>query len=183
MTSELLVAMVALTGAVIVITSLMSGWVERSNFPQTAVFLILGAVLGPAALDVMDVRIDTPVLRVVATLALALVLFTDAVTLEFKEIRKRIRTVSLVLGPGTLVAAGATAVLANWILGLDWASAFVIGAAIASTDPIMLRGLLRRKDIPADARTALRLESGLNDIVLLPLLIIAMTRRLFRPYF
>ena len=174
MTTEALVAMVALTGVVIVITSLMSGWVERSNFPQTAVFLILGAVLGPAALNVMDVGIDTPVLRVVATPALALVLFTDAVTMEFKEIRKRIRPISLVLGPGTLVAAAATAALGRWILGLDWASAFVIGAAIASTDPIMLRGLLRRKDIPADARTALRLESGLNDIVLLPLLIIAM---------
>ena len=33
---------------------------------------------------------------------------------------------------------------------------------------MLLRGLLRRPDLPADARLALRLESGLNDVVLLP---------------
>src|SRR5688572_1059393 len=174
MTTEAFIAVLGLVGAVIVLTSLMSGWVERANLPQVAVFLLLGAVLGPAALGLMDVGLDSPVLRVVATLGLALVLFTDAVTLNFTEVRRRLRLAILILGPGTLAAAGVVAVLGRWLLGLDWASSFVLAAPIASTDPVMLRGLLRRRDIPDDARTALRLESGLNDIVLLPVLLIAM---------
>jgi len=174
MTTEMFVAVLGLVGAVIMFTSLMSGWVERANLPQVAIFLLLGAVLGPAALGLMDVGLESPVLRVVATLGLALVLFTDAVTLNFDEVKRRLRLALVILGPGTLIAAAVIAVLGRWLLGVDWASSFVLAAPIASTDPVMLRGLLRRRDIPDDARTALRLESGLNDIVLLPVLLIAM---------
>ena len=45
---------------------------------------------------------------------------------------------------------------------------------LASTDPVMLRGLLRRPGLPETVRLALRLESGLNDIVLLPIILVAM---------
>jgi hypothetical protein len=50
----------------------------------------------------------------------------------------------------------------------------MIGAALASTDQVMLRGLLRRPGLPEAVRLALRLESGLNDIVLLPIILVAM---------
>ena len=172
--TETFLAVLALTGVVILITSLMSGLVERANVPQIAVFLLLGASLGPAGLGLLNIELDSPFLRVVATLALALVLFTDAVTLNLTETRKNFRLASLILGPGTLLAAAAIAALAKFVMGWDWASAFVLAAAIASTDPVMLRGLLRRRDLPRNARLALRLESGLNDIVLLPLLLVAM---------
>jgi NhaP-type Na+/H+ or K+/H+ antiporter len=166
--------MLALSGAVIVLTSLMSGLVERANLPQVAVFLLLGLGIGPSGLGLMDIGLDSPVLRVVATLGLALVLFTDAVTLNLTETRKHLRLASLILGPGTLLAAFGTALLAHYLLNIDWASSFVIAAALASTDPVMLRGLLRRRDLPRNARLSLRLESGLNDVVLLPMLLIAM---------
>jgi NhaP-type Na+/H+ or K+/H+ antiporter len=174
MTTEMFVGILGLVGAVIMITSLMSGWVERANLPQVAIFLLLGAVLGPAVLGLMDFGLESPVLRVVATLSLALVLFTDAVTISFSEVRKRARLATVILGPGTLIAACVVAVLGKLILGLDWASSFVLAAPIASTDPVLLRGLLRRRDLPEDARTALRLESSLNDVVLLPVLLVAM---------
>src|SRR6185295_14082182 len=53
------------------------------------------------------------------------------------------------------------------------ASAAILGAALASTDPVLLRSLLRRRDIPVEARHALQLESGLNDVVLLPIVVLA----------
>ena len=49
-----------------------------------------------------------------------------------------------------------------------------MGAALASTDPIMLRGLIRRPGLAEPVRLALRLESGLNDAVLLPIIFVAM---------
>ncbi len=51
--------------------------------------------------------------------------------------------------------------------------AAILGAALASTDPVLLRGLLRRPDISPETRQALRLESGLNDVVLLPIVVVA----------
>jgi NhaP-type Na+/H+ or K+/H+ antiporter len=164
----------ALVGIVIVISALLSGLIERSGAPQVAVLLGLGAVLGPYGLGFIDTRLDSPVLRAVAILSLALVLFTDALSLSIAEIRRQLRLTLLIVGPGTLLSAVLITVAARGILGLSWPAAAILGAALASTDPVLLRGLLRRPDLPGETRLALRLESGLNDVVLLPIVLVAM---------
>jgi NhaP-type Na+/H+ or K+/H+ antiporter len=111
--AEAFAAVLALVGVVIMLAALLSGFIERSNFPQVAVFLALGAVLGPAGLGLLDVSLDSPILRVVATLSLALVLFTDAVSLSVTEVRRSAGLALLVLGPGTLLSA-ALITLAAW---------------------------------------------------------------------
>nr|MBA3319488.1 sodium:proton antiporter [Gemmatimonadales bacterium] len=50
MSHEYFIAMLALIGLVILVSSLLSGAVERSGLPQVAIFLLLGALLGPAGL-------------------------------------------------------------------------------------------------------------------------------------
>src|ERR671914_1835041 len=164
----------ALVGVVIVIAALLSGLIDRSDLPQVGVFLALGAMLGPAGLEVLDVTLDSPTLRVVATLSLVLVLFTDAVSLSVAEVRRHGALAFRVLGPGTLLSAGLIAIAAWLLLGLPPPAAAILGAALASTDPVMLRGLLRRPGLSAPVRLALRLESGLNDAVLLPVVLVAM---------
>ncbi len=173
--AESFAAALAIIGAVIIVSALLSGLVERSGLPQVAVFLGLGAVLGPVGLGVLDVSLDSPALRVVATLSLALVLFTDAVSLNIAEVKRRAGLTLRLLGPGTLLSAALIGLAAWWLLGLTVPASAILGAALASTDPVLLRGLLRRRDIPDDARHALQLESGLNDVVLLPVVLIAMT--------
>jgi sodium/hydrogen antiporter len=167
-------ATLALLGIVIMVSALLSGLIERSGMPQVAVFLGIGAALGPAGLGALNVTLDAPVLRVVATLSLSLVLFTDAVTLDLSEVRRHVFLALRVLGPGTLLSAALVALAGWWVLDLSWPAALILGSALASTDPVLLRSLLGRRDIPRAARQALRLESGLNDAVLLPVLIIAM---------
>jgi sodium/hydrogen antiporter len=163
-----------LVGVVIIIAALLSGLIDRSDLPQIGVFLALGAMLGPAGLGLLDITLESPILRIVATLSLVLVLFTDAVGLRIVEVRRHGALAFRVLGPGTLLSAGLIA-LAGWLmLGLPLAGAAILGAALASTDPVMLRGLLRRPGLPEPVRLALRLESGLNDAVLLPVVLLAM---------
>ena len=172
--ADAFVAMLALVGIVILIAALLSGLIERSRLPQVAIFLALGAAMGPAGLGVLDVTLESPVLRVVATLSLVLVLFTDALTVDIPEVRRHGSLALVVLGPGTLFSAALIAFAAWALLGLPPAAAAVLGAALASTDPVLLRGLLQAHDIPGTARLALRLESGLNDVVLLPVVLVAM---------
>src|SRR5215468_10562638 len=172
--AESLAAALAIIGIVIIVSALLSGLIERSGLPQVAVFLGLGAALGHFGLRVLNIGLDSAALRVVATLSLALVLFTDAVSLNITDVRRRGGLALRLLGPGTLLTAALIA-LAGWlVLGLPAPGAAILGAALASSDPVLLRGLLRRRDIPADARHALHLESGLNDVALLPVVIIAM---------
>jgi len=173
MGGEFLVTSLALIGIVIVVSALLSGVIDRSGLPQVAVFLAIGAALGPAGLAIFDMTLDSPVLRVVATLSLTLVLFTDAVGLNIAEVRRHAGLAFRMLGPGTILSAALTALAAWWLLQVPPASAAILGAALASTDPVLLRGLLRRRDLPGPARQALQLESGLNDVVLLPIILIA----------
>ncbi|GHO87437.1 cation:proton antiporter domain-containing protein [Dictyobacter formicarum] len=174
MSADSLVSILALVGVVIIIASLLSGVIEKSGFPQVAAFLALGAALGPVGLNMLHITLDSPILHIVSTLSLALVLFTDAIALDFSEIRKAGLLVLLVLGPGTLLSAFLIGVAGWGLLGLAPAAAALVGAALASTDPVLLRGLLRREEVPSTARLVLRLESGLNDIVLLPIVLVAM---------
>jgi sodium/hydrogen antiporter len=174
MTLESFTATVALIGIVILVASLLSGVVERTGIPQVAIFLLLGAVLGPFGVGVFDLGLDSPALRAIATLGLVLVLFSDAISMDLGEVRRNARLALLVLGPGSLIPALLIAVASRYLLGLPWAAAAIVGASLASTDPVLLRGLLRRQDVPAQARLALRLESGMNDVVLLPIVVLSM---------
>src|SRR5256714_3925765 len=173
MGTESLVAGLAIIGIVIVVSALLSGLIDKTGLPQVALFICIGAALGPSGLNVFDMTLDSPVLRVVATLSLTLVLFTDAVTLNTKEIKRNAGLAFRMLGPGTIVCAALTALAAWWLLRIPPASAAILGAALASTDPVLLRGLLRRRDISSETRQALQLESGLNDVVLLPIVLVA----------
>jgi len=170
-----LAATLALLGVVLLIASLLSGWIERSGVPQVAVFLGLGAAIGPHGLKLADVGLDSPALQVVGTLSLTLILFTDAVTLNLSEVRKHARLAAIILIPGTLAAAAIVAAGAHFWAGIAVPLALMLGAALASTDPVLLRALLRWRGLPLDTRLALRLESGLNDIVLLPIILVAIS--------
>src|SRR5687768_13544917 len=138
MSTEAFVIALALVGIVILIAALLSGLVERSGLPQVAVFLLLGVVLGPAGFSLLDITLESPALRIVATLSLTLVLFTDAITIDVAEVRRYGRLVLTVLGPGTLLPAVLIAGAAWWLLGLPPPAAAVLGAALASTDPVLL---------------------------------------------
>src|SRR4026209_1847572 len=109
MFTESLVAGLAIIGIVIIVSALLSGLVDKSGLPQVAVFIFIGAALGPAGFGVFDMQLESPVLGVVATLSLTLVLFTDAVALNPTEIRRRAGLAFRMLGPGTIVCAALTA--------------------------------------------------------------------------
>ncbi len=168
------VAAVALIGVVIIAASLLSGAVERSGAPQVAIFLLLGAMLGPAGLGVVEFSLESESLEVLATLALVLVLFSDAVSVDTGEVRENRRLATLILGPGTILPALLIALAAWLLLDLPPAGAAILGAALASTDPVLLRTLIRSPALPPPARLALRLESGINDVILLPVVVLAM---------
>ncbi|MEA2722978.1 MAG: sodium/hydrogen antiporter [Gemmatimonadales bacterium] len=172
MFNENLAGALALIGIVILVASLLSGVIERSGLPQVGIFLVLGALLGPAGLGLINLTLESPTLQIIGTLALVLVLFSDAIAVDIGEVGRQRRLALVVLGPGTLIPAALVGLAGHLLLDLPWLQAIILGAALASTDPVLLRNLLRRSTLPPTARVALRLESGMNDVVLLPIVVL-----------
>ena len=162
----------ALVAVVLTVTALTSGLVERSPLSFPLMFMGLGLGLGEGGLGVIEMSVDDPTLEVVATLTLSLVLFLDAVKLLVDELGRRWLVPVLILGPGTglIVAIGAVP-LALW-LGFGWILAFIGGAVLASTDPVVLREIVRDERIPRSVRQVLKIEAGTNDIVVLPVVLV-----------
>jgi NhaP-type Na+/H+ or K+/H+ antiporter len=170
--TETFILGVAVAASVLIASALVSGLVDRTGFPPVVLFILIGLGIGPYGAGLLEVGADSALLRIVGTLSLVFVLFTDAVSISPRKIREHGLSAFLVLVPGTLGTAAAAAVAAWWLLGFDGVVAIAVGAALASVDPVLLRGFLRRPALSAPVRETLRLESGMNDAVLLPIILI-----------
>jgi sodium/hydrogen antiporter len=161
-----------LIAIVLTISALTSGLVERAPLSFPMIFLGLGILLGERGFGVIMIGPHDVTLEVIAVLNLALVLFLDAVKLRFDELGHDWRIPVLTLGPGTLLIIALVALAASLLLGTSLVQSLLIGAILASTDPVVLRDIVRNEHIPRSVRRALSIEAGTNDIVVLPIVLV-----------
>ena len=169
----MILELLALTGIVILISALASGPFERRGISLVLLFLLVGLAIGRYGLGLVAIGLESPMLQLVAMVSLTMVLFSDAVSVTPSQLRGHVGLAALILGPGTILTAFIIAVAAWRLLGFSPAGSAMVGAALASTDMVLLRSVLRNPRVPAPVRQALRFESGMNDAVLLPIILIA----------
>lgn len=139
------------------------------------VFVALGMLASSRALGIIEVDSEyvTTVVDILFQATLVLVLFTDAASLQFSSWRKDADLPSRLLGIGlplTIVIGAVTAALL--FTDLSFWEAAIIGAIIAPTDAALGQAVISNPRVPARIRQALDVESGLNDGVSLPFVII-----------
>ena len=164
-----LVVYLGAVGLVIVVSGLVSGFVERGPLSQVLVFVGLGVLVGPAGFGVIDLGIDSPAVRTLASISLVLVLFTDAIKINLGQLRSNWVLPALALGPGAVLTIGLLAFAARWAFDLSWTLALLVGTILASTDAVLLRDVTRDGRLPLSVRHTLSVEAGTNDLVVLPL--------------
>jgi NhaP-type Na+/H+ or K+/H+ antiporter len=160
-------------GLVIIFSALVSGLVDRGPISEVLVFIALGVAIGPWGLGVIDFGVDAPAVVAAGTISLVLVFFTDAIKINVYELRKNWFLPALALGPGALLTILFTTLVAHWLFGLPWMVSLLIGAVLSSTDAVLLRDVLNDKRVPKSIRTTLGVEAGTNDVIILPLVLIA----------
>lgn len=166
---ELLVFAVVLTIAV-----LLSDLAHRSVLSTAVLFLVAGFICGRDMLDLLPLSATSPVVSKLAELALFSVLFTDGMRVGARDLFRawNLPGRALLLGlPLTLLV---TALLAHWVAGLSWLAAFLVGAVLCPTDPVFAAAIVGRKEIPGRLRNLLNVESGLNDGLALPIVLVLM---------
>jgi NhaP-type Na+/H+ or K+/H+ antiporter len=159
----------ALVAVVLTVSALLSGVVERAPLSFPIVFLGLGFVLGEKGLGFLTLGPGNAGLESVAVLTLALVFFLDAVRLREGEMSGAGLVPMLSLGPGTFIIVAVVALGAHLLLGTTFVESLLLGTILASTDPVVLRDVVRDERIPRSVRSALKIEAGTNDIVVLPI--------------
>ena len=90
-------------------------------------------------------------------------IFEAALTLDQPELRRRVLPVGLLATAGVAITVLLIGVLTHLVLGLSWASAMLLGAILAATDPIAVITLLRRVRAPGGLVAILEGESLFND--------------------
>ena len=169
--TELVLGM-GLIALVLTVSALVSGIVERAPLSFPMIFLGIGFLLGGGGLGIIEMDSHNPVLEAVATISLALVLFLDAVKFQIKELREDWYIPFLTLGPGTMLVIGGIALAAYALVGTTPVQSLLLGAILASTDPVVLRDITRDERIPRSVRRTLGVEAGMSDVIVLPIVLI-----------
>lgn len=143
---------------------------------STALYLVVtGTVLGPSGLGWFDVGISSSTFRLLASLALATVLFSDAARTDLRGLRSvawqplRLLTIGLI---GSIVLGMLIAVVLLPVLTVPLA--LVLATILAPTDGALGTPVFTDPAVPDDVREVLTVESGLNDGLAVPILVLAL---------
>jgi len=151
---------------------LVSELAHRTVLSTAVMFLVAGFLVGDGMLELVPLTPDDPVVAGIAELALFSVLFTDGMNVGVRDLVRawRLPGRALLLGlPLTLLL---TAAAVHWLTGLSWAEAFLVGAVLSPTDPVFAAAIVGRQDVPGRLRHLLNVESGLNDGLALPIVLV-----------
>jgi potassium/hydrogen antiporter len=136
---------------------------DFARIPQMLVLLGAGAVVGPAALDAIDVPLDSLGAQLILTVGVSFILFHGGLQLSARILERVAVGLTLLVIPGVIITALVTGAAAAAFFGVPLTTGLLIGAALAPTDPAILVPLFDRIRLrPKIAQTVIA-ESALND--------------------
>ncbi len=151
---------------------LISRRVQTSVLTPPIVFVALGLVVS----GILDLDVGESLVHTLAELTLVLVLFTDASRIDLKLLRRQhdLPVRLLALGMPLTVILGTLA--AVWLFPefTLWEAA-LLAAVLAPTDAALGQAVVSSPKVPVRIRQALNVESGLNDGIALPLVLVLMS--------
>ena len=166
---------VLLAGAIVLLTAVVAVRVStRSGLPSLLVYLGLGLLISyPDTAPRLD---DAALTGFLGYAALFLILAEGGLSTEWSSIRPAVLPAALLATLGTGVSVAVTGAVARWLLGLDWNTAMILGAAVSTTDAAAVFSVLRRVPLPRRLVGILEAESGFNDAPAV-LIVVAFTER------
>jgi len=156
--------------------SIASAKLEKTSFSGAVLFTGFGLALGPMGLGVLELDVDTELLRTLAELTLALVLFTDASNANLRVLKRSVhlpqRLLLLGLPLTILFGVGAGLILFDQLTFFEVA---ILATMLAPTDAALGKAVVTDNRVPANIREGLNVESGLNDGICVPILFVFLT--------
>lgn len=149
---------------IILATGMVSGFVARLlKVPDVVLFLLAGMALGGAGLGVIDVKVDSTLNQLLLIFGSCYILFDGGASVRLNVLKTVWPTLLTISTIGVLISAFVTACAAQYLLGLPFIFALLLGAVTASTDPATLVPIFKQVKIRAKVAQTVMSESAFND--------------------
>ncbi len=156
-----------LFGGLLAVVAALSGVMKGTVLSASVLSVALGILL--AAIGAVEVEATNEVVVELIELALVLTLFSDGMFVERELLRRHWSPVARALAIAMPITMVLLALAGKALFPqLSWAEAFLLGAVLSPTDPVVTSAVVTSRLVPASVRHTLNLESGLNDGLALP---------------
>ena len=163
----------AIVAAAYLAYGLVSERLRSTIITAPIVFVAVGLVVGPVGLGLVSATTDVALADGIFELTLILVLFSDAFAIDAARLVRERSLPSRLLAVGLPLTIGlGWALAAVMFAGLDIWEAALVGAVLAPTDASLAQTVIVDRRVPQPVRDGLNVESGLNDGIALPFVII-----------
>jgi NhaP-type Na+/H+ or K+/H+ antiporter len=164
----------AIVAAVVFAWGTLSARLERFDVTAPIIFVLAGLVLTHGPLAVLGYAPSPELVKALAEITLVLVLFSDASRVRLRDLRSDMGLCVRLLGIGLPLTIGLGILLALALFhGMSIWLALLVGAALAPTDAALGAGVMVNPAVPARIRRLLNVESGLNDGIATPVVVVA----------
>jgi len=158
--------------AIVLVYGYFSQLLQRFNISGPMVFLLCGISLSPLGFDLIQLGLEDKAVKIIAELALIVVLFTDSSNINLKSLKKNYKIPLRLLSVGLPL----TILFSIYVGNLFFPSApflyvIVMALILAPTDAALGKAVVVDKAVPKEIREGINIESGLNDGIVFPLLI------------
>ncbi|WP_336989148.1 cation:proton antiporter [Aeromonas hydrophila] len=173
MDASLIYQNLAVIAAFLLVYSLIAGRFESRLFNGPLLFLLMGWLLGPGGIELLSLSIDSDGIKLLAELTLVIVLFSDAANTNWQVLlaNRALPIRLLLIGLPLTLAAGA--LFGHWLFpDFPLLEMAILSTILAPTDAALGKAVVSNPAVPAPIREGLNQESGLNDGICVPVLLL-----------
>jgi len=163
----------AIIGVSLLLVAAVSRYLSGTPLTPAIVVVTIGVVVGPLLLDKITAQPTSATVRTLAEATLAVVLFSDSSRVNLRALKHDVSMPLRLLGIGlplTIILGGLTSLLLFHAFALK--DAMILGVILAPTDAGLGSAVVTDDRLPQVVRQSLNVESGLNDGICVPLLLI-----------
>jgi cell volume regulation protein A len=150
-------------GVILAVGTLAAFVAQRIRIPDVAIFLLAGIAIGPHGLRLVEIPAASALNQIILLFGASYILFDGGAALRLQVLKQVWITVLLLATIGVLVTAAVTAFAAAYVFAMPLATAGVLGATLAATDPATLAPIFRQVRIRERVAQTVVAESAFND--------------------
>jgi len=153
--------------------AILSRRLEDSILTLPMFFTAFGWLIGRGGAELVPMKAEHDIIHTIAEITLVLVLFSDASRIRFRELAKSYTIPARMLLVGMPLTILLGTLLAHWVSpDKPWMLALLLTAILTPTDAALGQTVVTSTSVPLHLRQGINVESGLNDGLALPVVIV-----------